>query len=90
MTHARFVVVGIVQGVFFRASTREQAKRLALRGHARNLPDGSVEVVACGEAAAVRELEAWLWQGPPSARVDQVLRAEFEGAAPDPDGFRTF
>ncbi len=65
-------VEGRVQGVFFRATTREQARALGLRGYARNLADGSVEVYACGEAAAVEALCAWLWEGPPYARVTAV------------------
>lgn len=74
MIAARFRVAGKVQGVWFRASTREQASRLGLRGHAKNLPDGSVEVLAAGEAEAVDALEQWLQVGPPQARVDSVSR----------------
>ncbi|RZA31422.1 MAG: acylphosphatase [Lysobacteraceae bacterium] len=76
MAAARFLVTGRVQGVFFRASTREQALRLELRGHARNLDDGRVEVVAAGEAAALDALEIWLRTGPPMARVDKVQRSD--------------
>lgn len=68
----RCVVSGRVQGVWFRAATREQAQRLGIRGHAVNLPDGRVEVLACGEAAAVERLRAWLWEGPDQARVSAV------------------
>lgn len=71
---ARFLISGKVQGVFFRASTREQAQRLGLRGHAKNLPDGRVEVLAAGEAAAIDALERWLRRGPPMARVETVRR----------------
>ncbi len=74
MAAARFIVRGKVQGVFFRASTRERALRLGLRGHARNLPDGSVEVLVAGDADAIGELEAWLRVGPPRARVDALSR----------------
>ena len=74
MSAARFVVRGKVQGVFFRASAREQAQRLGLRGHARNLADGTVEVLASGEADALEALERWLRHGPPLARVDAVAR----------------
>ncbi len=65
-------VSGGVQGVFFRASTQRQARRLGVGGHARNLPDGSVEVVACGSEAAVAQLKEWLWTGPPASRVTAV------------------
>ena len=75
MPAARFLVSGKVQGVFFRASTREQALQLSLSGSARNLADGRVEVVVAGEAAAIEALGRWLWQGPPSAQVDEVIRS---------------
>lgn len=80
---ARFLVRGKVQGVWFRASTREVALRLGLSGHARNLEDGGVEVIAEGDAQAIDHLHEWLRQGPPMARVDAVHRdvAEATGAA---------
>lgn len=71
---ARFFVTGKVQGVFFRAATRECALRLALSGYARNLADGRVEVVASGDAGSLAELDAWLHHGPPAARVESVRR----------------
>ncbi len=77
----RCVVRGRVQGVFFRASTREVARRLGLRGGVSNLPDGSVEVIACGEAELLRELQGWLEKGPPLARVES-LRCEELPALP--------
>ena len=85
---ARFVVSGKVQGVFFRASTREQAQQLGLRGHARNLPDGRVEVLAMGEADAIERLAQWLHHGPPSARVESVAR-ESIAVIDAPQGFAT-
>jgi acylphosphatase len=69
----RFVVSGHVQGVYFRASTRDQAVTLGLTGHARNLSSGDVEVLASGEMAAIAQLELWLHDGPREARVDKVL-----------------
>jgi acylphosphatase len=76
-THAaRFLVSGKVQGVWFRASTRDEALRLGLRGHARNLEDGRVEVLAVGDAAAIDALAAWLRHGPSLARVDRLERCE--------------
>ena len=74
MSAARFVVSGKVQGVFFRASTRDRAQALGLRGFAKNLADGRVEVLAAGDDAAVDELAAWLREGPPMARVDDLER----------------
>ncbi|HEY6543731.1 MAG TPA: acylphosphatase [Dokdonella sp.] len=76
MPAARFLVDGQVQGVFFRASTQARALELGLRGHARNLEDGRVEVVAEGDASALDALAEWLRQGPPAARVDRVTREE--------------
>lgn len=87
MAAARFLVSGRVQGVFYRASTREQAVALGLSGYAKNLPDGRVEVVASGDDAALEVLERWLWQGPPAAKVEAVTREAC--AAPLMDGFRT-
>jgi len=68
----RWRIEGRVQGVFFRASTRRQAQKLGLTGHAINLADGAVDVLACGEADGLQQLEAWLQKGPPAARVDRV------------------
>jgi acylphosphatase len=78
----RFRITGKVQGVYFRHSTRLEAERLALAGYARNLPDGSVEVLVRGPAAAVEQLHRWLHRGPPSARVAAVQ--EMEMPADDP------
>ncbi|MEZ5541655.1 MAG: acylphosphatase [Pseudomonadota bacterium] len=85
----RCLVSGRVQGVFFRASTRSEALARGIHGHARNLPDGRVEVLACGNAAAVEGLCAWLWNGPAQAQVSAV---ECEPVAADTDipaGFAT-
>jgi acylphosphatase len=65
-------ITGRVQGVWFRASTREEARRLALDGWVRNLPDGRVEAVFEGEEAALEGMLAWCRTGPPGARVDEV------------------
>ena len=78
MVCRQFRVTGRVQGVFFRASTRDIAVPLGLTGHAVNMPDGSVEVLACGERAAVAELERWLSDGPPLASVAEVRGADVE------------
>ncbi|WP_199097015.1 acylphosphatase [Dyella sp. ASV21] len=74
MAGARFLVSGRVQGVFYRASTREQALALGLAGYAANLPDGGVEVVVVGSDSAIDALERWLWEGPAAARVETVVR----------------
>ena len=69
-------VSGRVQGVFYRASAREQATRLGLSGYARNLADGRVEVLAVGEPSAVARLIDWLHVGPPAASVNGVVVQE--------------
>lgn len=87
MITMRFRVSGRVQGVWFRASAREQALALGLRGHARNLPDGCVEVLAIGEAERVERLAQWLRHGPPLARVDAVEQQESAEPATTGAGF---
>ena len=77
-----FTVHGRVQGVWFRDSTRREAERLGIAGYAINLPDGNVEVLACGRPAAVDELQAWLHRGPPMARVSRVEVTESDAQAP--------
>lgn len=74
MACARFIVTGRVQGVFFRASTRERALQLGVAGYAKNRPDGSVEVIVSGSREALDELDGWLHHGPPAARVEAVRR----------------
>ena len=68
----RCLVAGRVQGVFFRAAAREQAMRLGVTGYARNLSDGRLEVMACGEPQAVAQLRDWLRTGPPRASVSGI------------------
>lgn len=67
-----FFVRGRVQGVFFRASTQREAKRLGLTGWVKNRGDGSVEVLAEGEEEGLRELIAWAGHGPSASRVERV------------------
>jgi len=85
MAAARFFVGGHVQGVFFRASTREQALHLGLRGYARNLHDGRVEVLAVGDVQAVERLEHWLKHGPAGARVDRIERLAADDGEAGPE-----
>jgi acylphosphatase len=91
MTCVHFVVHGRVQGVFYRASAQDTARRLGLRGWVRNCSDGTVELVACGDEAGLRELQAWLGQGPKHARVDRVAASgipeqDFDGFVVRRDG----
>ncbi len=88
MTCRRCVVSGRVQGVWFRAATQQQARRLGLTGSAVNLPDGRVTVLACGEPQALDALQAWLWEGPELARVTGVACEDVD-TVPSVDGFTT-
>ncbi len=76
LSRVRLIVRGRVQGVFFRASTCEQARRYQVCGWIRNLADGGVEIVAEGDRRSVQELIAWCHQGPAGAHVTQVKVTE--------------
>jgi acylphosphatase len=66
------LVGGRVQGVFYRASTAHRARELGVRGYAKNLADGRVEVLAVGEPDAVNALVEWLWTGSSASKVTSV------------------
>jgi acylphosphatase len=74
-------VSGRVQGVFFRATCVRRAQSLGLTGYARNLADGRVEVLACGEPAAVEEFIRWLWEGSAASKVTAVDTVEIDPAS---------
>src|SRR5688500_127702 len=76
MVCRRSFVSGRVQGVFYRATCVRKAQSLGLTGFARNLADGRVEVLACGEAAAVEQFIDWLWVGSPASKVTDVVTSE--------------
>ena len=69
-------VSGLVQGVFYRDATRRQANALGLTGWVKNLADGRVEALICGDKEKVHTLRDWLWQGPPAAQVNNVISEE--------------
>jgi len=71
-TARRFTIKGRVQGVFFRESTRRMAESLNITGHAINLSNGDVEVLACGASDVIDELAAWLTEGPRMSSVTDV------------------
>jgi acylphosphatase len=77
----RSLVSGRVQGVFYRASCVRKALELGITGFARNLADGRVEVLACGEAATVETFERWLWEGSAASRVTAVDSQDLDAAA---------
>lgn len=83
----QFTIKGRVQGVFFRDSTRRVAQSLGLTGHAINLSNGDVEVLACGEPDAIDALAEWLKDGPRMAEVSEVIERHAEWR--EMDGFAT-
>jgi acylphosphatase len=84
---AHVVVSGHVQMVFFRQSTRQEARLRGLAGWVRNLPDGRVEAVFEGAEPLVQELLDWCHQGPPAAEVEQVA-VRWEAPQDEPGDFR--
>jgi acylphosphatase len=79
-----------VQGVFYRASAAQRARELGVRGYAKNLPDGRVEVLAVGDADNVNAFIEWLWAGSTASKVTSVDTTEI--ALPPhehPKGFTT-
>ncbi|GAA0267347.1 acylphosphatase [Halobacterium noricense] len=84
-TRARVLVSGKVQGVYFRANTREQARERGVDGWVRNLRDGRVEAVFEGPDETVEAMVEWCHEGSPAARVDDV-EAEYD----DPEGVDGF
>ena len=87
MNARRWIVRGRVQGVGFRWFVMREAQRLALGGFARNLPDGSVEVISQGPEAALDQLEDQLRRGPAHARVDGIHRLQVPGELEIPRSF---
>lgn len=87
----RALVGGRVQGVFYRATAAREAAALGLEGYARNLPDGRVEVLACGEEQSVETFLRWLWVGSSASRVNavEVVSLASDAAVPTSGEFVT-
>jgi len=83
------LVGGRVQGVFYRATAARRARELGLSGYARNLPDGRVEVLACGEDSAVDAFVRWLWIGSSASKVTSVEVSDGAANAATRSGFST-
>jgi acylphosphatase len=85
MKQVQVIVKGRVQGVFFRASTQREARRLGLTGWVKNRSDGAVEITAEGEESSLRQLCMWAERGPSAARVDdvQIRWRAYSGDHPD-------
>ena len=67
------IVKGHVQGVFYRANTEKQAKKIGITGWVKNLPNGDVEALLCGTESQIEELVSWMKMGPENSRVDEVI-----------------
>jgi acylphosphatase len=83
---ARVTIEGRVQGVFFRASTRDEARKLGVNGWVRNLPTGDVEALFEGDKSNVTRMLAWCYKGPPYAVVYKV-NVSYETYVGDQEGF---
>jgi acylphosphatase len=84
---AHVIIEGRVQGVFFRASTRDEARRLGVQGWVRNLPNGDVEALFEGDKAIVTQMLAWCYKGSPYAVVHKV-NLSYELFVGDQEGFQ--
>ena len=83
-------MAGRVQGVFYRGAAARRARELSVRGYARNLTDGRVEVLACGDEEAVRTFVSWLWTGSTASKVTSVDVIEVPpGSVPAAESFQT-
>ena len=84
------LVGGRVQGVFYRATAAQRARELGIRGYAKNLPDGRVEVLAIGDAEVVQNFIEWLWTGSSASKVTSVDASDIALHAHEhPKGFTT-
>ena len=82
-------IIGMVQGVGYRASFEAQARALRLSGWVRNRLDGSVEAMVCGEAEALMKMIEWARRGPPSARVSDVAVTDVDDSQVKQGSFKT-
>lgn len=78
MRRVQILVSGRVQGVYFRMFTQNKAKQFGVKGHARNLPDGRVEIIAEADHGSIDKLIKWCSKGPVTARVDHVEITELK------------
>jgi len=78
MLTKHLLIKGKVQGVFYRASAKEVAQELKLKGWIKNTDEGHVEAVITGPADALQQFIGWCRKGPSKARVDDVIVSEYE------------
>ncbi|UGA56274.1 acylphosphatase [Vibrio sp. VB16] len=74
----KFIVSGVVQGVGFRYHTCHEGNKRGLTGYAKNLDNGDVEVIACGDESSIESLHDWLKKGPRMSIVNQLLSQQLE------------
>ena len=86
MRSIRLLISGRVQGVYFRMFAQKKAKQLGVKGYAKNLADGRVEIVAEADNSSIEQLIEWSYKGPITARVDVVEISEW----PIDEQFTTF
>jgi acylphosphatase len=90
MVCKKCLIGGRVQGVFYRATAARRARELGIHGYARNLPDGRVEVLACGDEDTVNAFVKWLWIGSSASKVTSVEVSEAAADSPHArQGFHT-
>lgn len=73
MKTVRLTIKGKVQGVFYRATAKDVADLIGIKGWVRNLPDNNVEITATATEETLQKFIKWCKQGPPKARVDEVV-----------------
>ena len=73
MKTRRLIIKGKVQGVFYRATAKDVADLIGVKGWVRNLPDNNVEITATADEELLQKFIAWCKQGPPKAKVDEVI-----------------
>ena len=78
MKTVRLIIKGKVQGVFYRATAKDIADLTAVKGWVRNLPDDSVEITATAREDKLQKFISWCKQGPPKARVDEIIVEELD------------
>lgn len=84
------IIHGKVQGVFFRETTCQKARKLGLSGWVKNLSDGTVETEFQGDEKAVKQLLEWLWEGSPMSKVTQVISQESDAVSEESEFTVTF
>lgn len=85
MKTVRLIIKGKVQGVFYRATAKDVADLLGIKGWVKNLPDDNVEITASATDEQLQKFIAWCKQGPPKARVEEVVVEEL-----NPEEFNGF